>query len=177
MSEPFLGEMRYFGFNFAPRGWTLCNGQTLPINQNQALFALLGTLYGGNGVSTFQLPNLQGRVGVGMGSGPGLSAYSVGQTGGEENHTIAANEMPQHTHSVNCKNTVDNSGTPTSPVGKFWTKENNGDAPYQTSAAGLTAMHASAVGGMGGGQPHPNIQPSLVVTCCIAVAGIFPSRN
>ena len=177
MSEPFLGEIRYFSFNFAPRGWAMCNGQTLPISQNTALFSLLGTFYGGNGVNTFQLPDLQGRVAIGMGNGPGLSPYTIAQRGGEEGHALIVQEMPLHTHGVNCSTTMDNSAPPTSPVGGFWARENNGDAPYTPVSGGLVNMDASAVGSTGSGQPHNNIQPSLVMTCCIALAGIFPSRN
>ncbi|MDQ6777385.1 MAG: tail fiber protein, partial [Actinomycetota bacterium] len=101
MSEPFLGEVRTFGFNFAPRGWAFCNGQLLPISQNTALFSLLGTQYGGDGIQTFALPDLRGRVGIHQGSGPGLSPYAIGQTGGTETVTLTSNEMPAHNHSVN----------------------------------------------------------------------------
>jgi microcystin-dependent protein len=177
MAEPFLGEIRLFSLNFAPKGWAMCNGQTLPINQNQALFALLGTTYGGNGTSTFQLPNLQGRVPVGFGDGIGLSPYNLGQVGGEINHTLTLNEIPSHGHTYHCKSTVDNSPTPTSPVGNYWARENNGDAPYSSTGASLSNMHPSAVGNAGGGQPHSNQQPYLVINFCIALSGVFPSRN
>jgi microcystin-dependent protein len=169
--------MRYFGFNFPPKGWALCNGQTLAITQNTALFSLLGTFYGGNGINTFQLPNLQGRVAIHQGQGPGLSSYSIGQTGGEENHTLTLGELPAHTHNVACTSTINNSATETVPQSNYWARENNGDAPYTTSGTGLQAMHPSAVGNSGGGQPHSNIQPALVVSCCIALQGIFPSRS
>jgi microcystin-dependent protein len=178
MAEPFLGEIKLFSFNFAPRGWTMCNGQLLPINQNQAIFSLLGTTYGGNGTSNFALPNMQSRVVVGFGTGLGLSPYNMGQTGGEENHALLLSEMPAHLHTVACKSTIDNSPTPTSPVGNVWTRENNGDAPYaSTNGSGLSAMHPSAIQPVGNGFPHPNLQPYLVVNFCIALQGIFPSRN
>ena len=177
MATPFLGEIRYFSFNFAPSGWAACSGQLLSISQNIALFSLLGTFYGGNGTTNFQLPDLRGRVGIGMGQGTGLSSYTIGQIGGEENHTLTVSEMPAHTHNVACTSTIDNSGTVTVPQGNYWARENDGDAPYTASGSGLQAMHPSAVGNFGGSQAHPNIQPGLVVTCCIALTGIFPSRS
>ncbi len=177
MATPFLGEMRYFSFNFAPNGWAMCNGQVLPISQNTALFSLLGTFYGGNGTTTFQLPDLRGRVGIGQGQGVGLSSYTIGQTGGEENHILTVNEMPAHTHNVACTSIINNSGTVTAPQGNYWARENDGDAPYTPFASGLQPMHPTAVGNFGGSQAHPNIQPGLVVTCCIALTGIFPSRS
>lgn len=177
MSTPFLGEMRYFGFNFAPRGWAFCNGQVLSIQQNTALFSLIGTFYGGNGVNNFQLPNLQGRVSVGQGQGLGLSNYNLGQVGGEEHHTLLVSEIPAHAHNVACTTTINTSSTETVPQGNFWARENNGDAPYTTSGSGLQTMHPSAIGNSGGSQPHSNIQPALVVTCCITLQGIFPSRS
>ncbi len=154
----------------------MCNGQTLAISQNTALFSLLGTFYGGNGVSTFQLPDLQGRLAVGMGQGLGLQNYTIAQRGGEESHALTIQEMPQHNHLVACSSNIDNSAAPTSPVGNFWARENNGDAPYAPSSGTLN-MDASAVGSIGSGQPHSNLQPCLVVNCCIALQGIFPSRN
>jgi microcystin-dependent protein len=177
MAEPFLGEIRAFGFTFAPRGWAMCNGQTLAIAQNQALFSLLGTTYGGNGVTTFQLPNLQGRVAVSFGQGLGLSNYSLGQTGGEAAHSLTTQEMPSHNHVFACKSTTDNSGTPTSPVNNSWAKENNGDAPYRQTIDTPVSMGPSTIANAGGGQPHTNLQPYLVLNFCIALLGVFPSRN
>lgn len=177
MADPFIGEIRLFGFNFAPVHWAMCNGQTMAIAQNAALFALLGTTYGGNGTTTFQLPDMQGRIAVNFGQGLGLSPYNLGQTGGAENHTLTLQEIPIHTHTVACKSTVDNSVNPTSPVNNFWAKENNGDAPYRTTPTGLSNMHPSAVATYGGNQPHTNLQPYLVVNFCIALFGVFPSRN
>ena len=177
MANPFLGEIRLFGFNFAPRGWAQCNGQLMAISQNAALFALLGTFYGGDGVRTFGLPNLQSRVALGMGQGPGLSNRTIGEITGVEAHTVTISEMPLHNHLMVCHNAVDNSATATSPKGNFWTKENNGDAPYSSTGNALAPMNALAVGNAGGNQPHTNIQPYLTVNFCIALVGIFPSRN
>lgn len=177
MSSPFVGEMRYFGFNFPPKNWAMCNGQIMSISQNEALFSLLGTTYGGNGVQTFALPDLRGRVAVGMGQGLGLSQYSQGQQGGQENHTLLTTEMPAHNHTVACSSSMVPSGGPTSPQNNFWTRENNGDAPYQKGTTGLVSMAPSAVQSTSGSQPHENRQPLLVVTCCISLFGIYPSRN
>jgi microcystin-dependent protein len=173
MSTPFLGEIRIFGFNFSPRGWAMCDGQILAISQNTALFSLIGTFYGGNGSNTFALPDLQSRVAVGIDSN---GQFPIGSQGGEETHTLTINEIPLHSHTVKCRSTIDSSGTPTSPVGNYWAKENNGDAPYAASGT-LGEMHASAVGNTGGNQSHTNIQPYLTMTFCIALEGIFPSRN
>ena len=177
MATPFLGEVRIFSFNFAPKGWAMCNGQVMPIAQNQALFALLGTTYGGDGTTNFALPDLRSRIAIGFGQGPGLSNYVQGQFGGEEVHTLITQEMPAHNHPVACKSTIDNSTPPTSPVSNFWTRENNGDAPYSSTPNGLSGMHPSAIATAGGSQPHLNLQPSLTMNFCIALAGVFPSRN
>lgn len=169
MAEPFLGEIRYFSFNFPPKGWSLCNGQLLPINQNQALFALLGTTFGGNGTTTFALPNLQGRVPMGsQGGNP-----TEGQIGGEESHTLIAGEIPTHTHLI----AGGGAATTASPSGGYLASPTSG-SPYAPPPASATvALAAAAVGSMGGGQPHENRQPFLTVTACIALQGIFPSRN
>ena len=172
MAEPFLAEIRIFSFNFAPKGWALCNGQFLPINQNQALFALLGTTYGGNGQTTFALPNLQGRVPNHVGSG-----LIQGQTGGEVAHTLNINELPQHTHGLNQNLAVggaNTNATQGTPAGNFWA--NTGKAHYSTSPPNA-AMHPSAVTSVGGSQAHINMQPFLALNFCIALQGIFPSQN
>lgn len=171
MSQPFIGEIRLFGFNFAPRGWALCNGQILSIAQNTALFSLLGTTYGGNGQTTFALPNLQSRVPIHQGQGPGLSSYVMGQQAGTETVTLLNSQMPAHTHSL-----VASSGDAVSgkPAGKFLA---NTTAPiYNTSQDG-TLLGAQSIGIQGGNQPFSIIQPYLVVNFCIALEGIFPSRN
>ena len=170
MADPFLGEIRVFSFNFAPRGWALCNGQLLSIQQNSALFALLGTFYGGNGVQTFALPNLQSRMPIfgGQGAAPGLPTYQIGQVGGEENHILAQSEMPRHGHSVVATSA---SADLISPSGNFFAT----GAAYNTTPD--TTLDTSAVGLGGGSQPHDNMPPYGVLNLCIALAGIFPSRN
>jgi microcystin-dependent protein len=172
MSEPFLGEIRQFAMGYAPQGWAPCNGQILPIAQNQALFALLGTVYGGNGQTTFALPDLRGRVGVGAGMDPGLPPVSQGQVGGEETHTLTINELPAHTHMVIASTKPADAVSPNNAVWATTSSPN----PYGP-AASLTAMSASAIGQAGSSQPHTNLQPFVVVNFCIALQGIFPSRN
>ena len=172
MASPFLSEIRIFSFNFAPRGWAMCNGQTLAINQNQALFALLGTTYGGNGQTTFQLPNLQGKIAVGFGAG---SFATLGQGAGQVNHTLLSTETPSHTHQA--VGTSAN-GTQNSPQGNLWAKEAtapNGITIYGSSPD--TQLNPAAIQNTGGGQAHPNLMPYLVLTFCIALQGIFPSQN
>lgn len=168
MASPFLGEIRMMSFNFAPQGWAMCNGQFLPINQNQALFALLGTTYGGNGQTTFQLPDLRGRAPMHFGNG-----HTLGEKAGQEAHTVTVSEMPAHVHTLNGSTTTASTVTPdTNTVLSVST-------PQQVygGAAGLVAMSAAAIGNVGGNQPHTNMQPYLVITFCIALQGIFPSQN
>lgn len=173
MLEPFIGLIAMFGFNFAPRGWAFCAGQLLPIAQNTALFSLLGTTYGGNGTTNFALPNLQSRVPIGMGTGPGLSNYQIGQTGGEENHTLLSTEMPQHSHFM-----TGSSEAPAqnSPAGGSLGTTARGVNSYTTGGNSLSPM-ASATSLAGGSQGHNNIQPYLAINYSIALQGIFPSRN
>jgi microcystin-dependent protein len=171
MATPFLSEIKLMAFNFPPKGWALCNGQTLPINPNQALFSLLGTTYGGNGQTTFALPNLQSRVGIHQGQGVGLSTYTIGQVSGSENVTLTTGQMPVHGHGL-----VANAGTAgaSRPDGAVLAR--TATNTYAASPDG-TAMNAGAIGQAGGGQPHTNIQPFLCLNFCIALQGIFPSRN
>lgn len=167
MAEPFLGEIRMMSFGFAPKGWAFCNGQLLPINQNQALFSLLGTTYGGNGQTTFALPNLQGRVPLHVGSG-----FVQGQTSGAENHTLTVQELAAHNHVPQGNSAAVNVGT---PVGNVWAQ--NATASFSNNVAGLVAMNTGLVGNSGGNQPHGNMSPFLTLNMCIALVGIFPSRN
>ncbi len=165
MSTPFLAEIHIFSFNFPPKGWAFCNGQLLPINQNQALFALLGTTYGGNGQTTFALPNLQGRVPFHIGGG-----LTLGQTGGETAHTVSISELPQHNHVPGASSAAANTGN---PVSDLWA--DGGKNNYNTSSN--AAMAPGAISNTGGSQPHDNMSPYLALNFCIALQGIFPSQN
>ena len=166
MADPFIAELRCFSFGFAPRGWALCNGQLLPIGQNQALFALLGTTFGGNGQTTFALPNLQGRTPVHANSGQVV----LGQSAGTETVTLTTQQLPSHTHQCMSNAGAVNSGT---PVNNTWGTESTG--AYAASSTGN--MNATAIGNTGNSQPHINLQPFLTINFCIALQGIFPSQN
>lgn len=169
MSDPFLGEIKLWALNYAPRGWALCNGQLLPINQNQALFAILGTTYGGNGQTTFALPDLRGRSPVHVGNG-----VTLGQSAGEENHTVTTTEMPAHMHMVSGSSAVANQKAVT---GNIWADPGDSTVmPYSNSAPN-TVMHAGSMSSAGGSQPHTNMQPYLTLNFCIATMGIFPTRD
>lgn len=174
MSEPFLGEIRMMGFNFAPRGWALCAGQQLPINQNSALFSLLGTTYGGNGVTTFALPDLRGRAPMQFGQGPGLSNRSQGEAGGAESNTLVVANLPAHNHPLTANADDANSGNPTNnrPAAAVGSPSSPSIYSNQT---GNTNMQPT--GSTGSGVPVNNMQPFLAVNFSIALAGIFPSRN
>lgn len=175
MSTPYIAEIRMFAGNFAPRGWALCNGQLLPITQNTALFSLIGTFYGGNGVNTFGLPNLQGRLPVHQGQGVGLSPYVIGQSAGTEVVTLITQQIPQHNHGLNA---FGGPGTQVLATGNYWAEDgaSRGGKVYASSTDN-TLMNAAALSPTGGGQPHSNIQPYLAVTFIIALQGIFPARN
>ncbi|MGK7929417.1 MAG: phage tail protein [Spirulina sp.] len=182
MVEPFLGQISMFGFNFAPRGWATCSGQLLPINQNTALFSLLGTLYGGDGRTSFALPDLRGRVPMNMGTGAGLTPRTIGSRGGEEVVTLNVSEIPSHNHSaaVQARGQSEN-GNNASPENAVWAREAAADAePYNTSAPNVN-MRSDAVtvtiNPTGGSQAHNNMQPYLVINFCIALQGIYPSRS
>ncbi len=166
MAEPFLGEIRIFSFGFAPRGWAMCNGQLLPINQNQALFSLLGTTFGGDGRVNFGLPNLQGRTPLHFGAG-----IVLGESAGEQSHVVTISEMPTHTHVANATNTA----------GTAITAANNllaGTATQLYAAPqNLVALNAATLTNVGGSQAHQNMQPFLTLNFCIALQGIFPSQN
>jgi microcystin-dependent protein len=172
MSEPFLSEIKIFSFNFAPKGWALCNGQLLPINQNQALFSLLGTTYGGNGQTNFALPNLRGRAPLHEGSG-----HTLGEAAGSSSVTLNIQQLPTHPHTLTSNLCIGGNATNAAlgdPTGNYWA--NNGKAIYSTSNPD-SVHHPSAVTNVGGNQPHNNMQPYLVLNFCIALQGIFPSQN
>jgi microcystin-dependent protein len=177
MADPFLSEIRIFSFNFAPKGWALCNGQLLPINQNQALFSLLGTTFGGDGRVNFALPDLQARVPIHSGSG-----HTLGERGGEQAHTLSIAELPTHVHSFNANSAVVSAtanANQGSPAGNYWA--NNGltvfSTPDQNNPINTAAMSPQTVSNIGGSQAHLNMQPFLVLNFCIALQGIFPSPN
>jgi len=169
MADPFIAEIRIFPFNFAPKGWAFCNGQLLPISQNTALFSLLGTTYGGDGKSTFALPNLQDRASMAPGHGPGLSLRSLGETGGTETVTLLQTEMPVHTHSVMGSSEDDDS---TLAVGNSYGQLSVAYSP----AANLTPLAPQSIAPVGGGAPHNNMQPYLTFNFCIALQGVYPQR-
>ena len=165
MAEPFLAELRLMSFSFAPKGWAMCNGQLLPINQNQALFSLLGTTFGGDGRVNFALPDLRGRVPMHFGVG-----HTLGEKGGEEFHTVTMNEMPQHVHTANA--TSADANTPT-PGNDMLAGANNA----YTAPGNLTTLQPASITNFGGSQAHENRQPGLVLNWSIALQGIFPSPN
>ncbi|MCU1265471.1 MAG: Tail Collar domain protein [Acidobacteria bacterium] len=172
MGTPFMSEIRIFSFNFAPKGWAQCNGQFLPINQNQALFSLLGTTYGGNGQTTFALPDLRGRVPFHTGQ-----SFVQGQAGGQEVHTLTLSEMPTHTHTLVGNNAVVGAATNATlgvPTNNYWA---NAGKNVFTTGQPNSVMSPGTVSNTGGSQPHENRSPYLVLTYCIALVGVFPSRN
>jgi microcystin-dependent protein len=171
-SQPFISEIQIFAFNFAPKNWVQCNGQTLAIAQNQALFSLLGTTYGGNGVTTFQLPNLMSRTPNSFGASSGNGNYNQGQVGGEESHALTLSEMPPHNHFMQASS---NDADLPNADGNLLAKK--GSSPLYNNTQNNTAMSPATIAFAGGGQGHQNIQPYLVLNYCIALVGIFPSRN
>ena len=177
MADPFVAEIRIFGFNFPPTGWATCDGQLLPISQNTALFSLLGTFYGGNGQSNFALPNLQGSAAMHHGQGQGLSLRSIGEMSGSQTVTLLISEMPVHTHSpTNAKNI---GGLP-DPTGNMWGTSNAAKVAanfYAPAGSPTVNMNATAFSLTGGSQPHNNLMPYLTLNFCIAMQGVFPSRS
>ena len=165
MAEPFLAEIRIMSFGFPPKGWAMCNGQLLPINQNQGLFSLLGTTYGGDGRVNFGLPNLQGRTPIHSGNG-----HTLGERAGEQAHTLTISELPQHTHVAQGSN---NNGDSVTPLGNV----PGGVSNMYASAGNLTSLNPATVTSVGGSQAHLNMQPFLTLNFCIALQGIFPSQN
>lgn len=168
MAEPFLSEIRIFSFGFAPKGWALCNGQLLPINQNQALFSLLGTTYGGDGRVNFALPDLRGRASIHVGQG-----HTLGERGGEQAHTLSIAELPTHTHTLNGTSAAASQPVPT---GGFVATTAATD-PIYAAPASLVSMFPGSLANVGGSQAHLNMQPFLILNFCIALQGIFPSQN
>ena len=171
MTQPFIGEIRMFGFDFPPRFWAKADGQLLPINQNAALFSILGTTYGGNGTTNFALPDLRGRTPIHFGTGSGLPSFTPGQAGGEASHTLTSTSMPAHTHAVAATTAA---ASTTAPDAAIPASANH--QPYRTVGT-TVAMKTGLVNAAGGGLPHPNMQPYAVVNFCIVLNGIFPSRN
>ena len=181
MSEPFVGEIRCFGFNFAPVGWAQCNGQLLPISQNTALFAILGTTYGGNGQTTFALPNLQGQIPMHWGNGPGGFNTTIGEVQGQSSVTLTVSQTPQHMHGIAAGDvaagaTGENTAVPNN--NSFLSNSVPPNRVYNTTPPSVTAAFSpKAISATGGSQPHENMQPYLVLNFCIALEGIFPSQN
>ena len=175
MTEPFLGEIKMVGFSFNPRGWLNCDGQLLPVSQNSALFSLLGTIYGGDGRTSFGLPDLRGRVPIHVGEGPGLSNRTQGSHGGNETHTLATSEIPAHTHQAKC---VSTDGNQAGPVGAVWSDDLGvSSGVYNNAATPDANMSSACIDNSGGGQSHNNMQPFLTVRFIIATVGLFPSRS
>ncbi|HTU92761.1 MAG TPA: tail fiber protein [Gemmataceae bacterium] len=175
MTQPFLGQVQAFGFGFAPRYWAQCNGQVLTISQNAALFSLLGTYYGGNGTTTFALPNLQSRVPMHNGSFNGNN-YAIGQQGGEENVMLTLNTMPLHGHSLQGTSTAGDDSLPAAGSAPAKVGDTGGDLFYAADTT-VQPLTPGSIGPAGGNQPHTNIQPYLAINWCIALNGIYPSRG
>ena len=172
MAQPYIGEIRCCGFNFAPVGWAMCNGQLMAISENSALFNLIGTTYGGDGQSTFALPNLQSRVPIHQGSLAGNN-YVMGQIGGVETVTLSTAELPAHSHSIVA---TSNAATVKRPANTFYAASSSGNNFYESGTA-LTAIASNTVSSAGGGQPHSNLQPYLTLNWCISLFGIYPSQS
>lgn len=175
MAEPFMGMISTFGFNFPPRGWAQCNGQLMPIAQFDALFSLLGTTYGGDGVNTFALPDLRGRTAVSPGQSPGTNInWQLGQMVGVESVALTIVELPAHSHALNCSNAGANQPSPSNHITAV---ESSGSSATYSDGAPGTTMKAGSIGPSGGGQAHENMQPYLTINFCIALEGIYPSRS
>lgn len=172
MSEPYVGEIKIFGGNFAPRGWAFCDGQLLAVSENDALFSLLGTIYGGDGRTTFGLPDLRGRVPIHVGTGPGLPNYRLGAKGGTENVTLIENQLPSHTHAPACNSSV---GTSDNPASNVWAAQSS--LMQYAGPPAATPMKTDIISFTGGSQPHNNIGPYLTANFIISLFGIYPSRQ
>jgi microcystin-dependent protein len=173
MADPFVAEIRVFPFNFAPKGWARCDGQIMPIQQNTALFSLLGTTYGGNGQTTYALPDLQGRAPMHPGQGPGLSVHDLGETGGSETVTLLESEIPAHAHNVQVS--IGDADLPTSTPDRVMGKADGGFT--YAPASNLVPLASETLAPTGGDAPHNNLQPYLTLHFCIALQGIFPPRG
>jgi microcystin-dependent protein len=171
--EPYLGQIVLVAFNFAPVGWAFCNGQLLAIDQNTALFSLLGTTYGGDGQTTFALPDLRSRIPLHQGQGSGTSNYAIGQSSGTEQLTLTSAQVPNHTHQAQC---FTGGSSSQSPVNGIWAQASN-DQPYKGSEVGTANMASGAIGPAGGNQPHPNLMALQALSYIIALEGIYPSQN
>jgi microcystin-dependent protein len=171
MAEPYLGELRIFSFEFAPKGWAMANGQLLPINQNQALFSLMATTYGGNGTNNFALPDMRGRTPVHFGNG-----HTQGERAGQEVHTLSVNEMPIHSHSAGAVSTANTAGNNINPNGLLFATSTPATL-YNSTGSNLTTLAANTLSNFGGSQAHLNMQPFLTLNFCVALQGIFPSQN
>jgi microcystin-dependent protein len=176
MADPFVAEIRIFPFNFAPKGWAFCDGQLLPLSQNTALFSLLGTTYGGDGKSTFQLPNMQGNAPMAPGQGPGLSLHDLGETGGSETVTLQISEIPSHPHSMMAANLPADQAAPT-PTRSLARSVNVTAYVAGSPTPTLVQMNSNMLALTGGGLPHNNMQPYLTLSFCIALQGVFPPRT
>jgi microcystin-dependent protein len=173
MGEPYIGEIRIFAGSFAPAGWAFCSGQLMPISQNDTLFTLIGTTYGGDGESTFGIPDLQGRVPMHQGQGPGESqTYQIGEMAGVESVTITTNSMPLHNHAFMASTAVGNSALPTGNI-----PGQSAQTTFYSLGSPITNMFATAISPLGGNQPHENMQPFLVLTFIISLFGVFPTQN
>jgi microcystin-dependent protein len=177
MAQPFIGEIRMFGGNFAPNGWALCQGQLVPISENEVLFNLIGTTYGGDGQETFALPDLQSRVPVHMGQGGGLSNYVIGQSGGVETVLLSTQQIPQHNHLLSAATSGQVVAPTAATILAKATSSQPGIMPYAAGPPDGTVLQAASVVNTGGSQPHENLQPILVVNFIISLFGIFPSQN
>jgi microcystin-dependent protein len=175
MAEPFVAEIRIFPFNFPPKGWAFCQGQLMAISQNTALFSLLGTYYGGDGKTTFALPNMQGNVALNLGQGPGLTLRDLGEMGGSQAVTLLQSEMPAHPHNIMANDNIGNQPTPDPQI--CFAKASAGDVYQTTTNTNLTQMAGNIIGPMGGSQPHNNMMPYLTLSYCIALQGIYPQRG
>jgi len=175
MGQPYVGEIRLFAGNFAIAGWAFCNGQLLSIAENETLFNLIGTTYGGDGQNTFAVPDLRSRVPVGMGQGAGLTNRNLAEMAGVETVTLALTQIPNHSHTPKCNT---GAGTSASPAGNYWAANaNTGLLEYSSTTAGAAGMNAASVGAAGGAQPHGNLMPYLGLNFIISLFGIFPSPN